>query len=319
MRIYYHYARGDYCGRGEKNNNDYVSRHHAISYPHMYMFGVVLLAYFQIEWNSFEGNESNRSKRLERIDLFQKFQKYYGESSATNSSSIQSILKDHMNEGDDLFNYTDRNCQNFFMQVAWTDANLFMGPAGKFRSDDPGQGLDGIPLTLGSDEFIKKLGELRDAHFITGLPAMNQNQPSNSWINLEKEDIAYIAKEYLQHLPKSIIRQRPYETRVSDWCAVVESADNRPNNKCYDIFFGRGIKQPREEIVRFKLVLAENPQYIPAAKFKYHLCRDKVVVLIGIDHTRKDDFFIGVIRNKENSHREQANDFILEKLNRYKS
>lgn len=298
MRIEYDYSRNNYSGSGRTFNSGNISRHHTIAYPHMYEYGVILLAYFQTLGDA-----------LDKDPCFLRFLEYYRGQNAVNYATIHRILEEHVREQYGVINYRENKCRNFFMTVAWTEANLFTGPAGKLRGKDPGQGQDEVPVSSETSAFIRKLKELR-ASGIEGEIAMNQGE--NGWLNLSEDKISGIARQYIEALPNF---SRSFETRVSDWRAVLfgEAEGNRSYD-CFDIFFSKNSKNGKFAQYEFQLELAENPAFISADKQRQRLRKDKIVVLTGIGHTGNRDFFTGVLKNKESDFLAQANQTVVDQI-----
>ena len=182
MRLEYDYRRNDYPHGGD-TLGAHLSRHHVVCYPHMYAFGVILLAYFQLLGDALDSDAK-----------YQKFLRYYGRWSATNDSAVHNIVRACKNGQRDVLNYYDDKCRNFFKEVAWTESNLFIGPSGTLRADDPGQGIDTVPVSMGQDGFIRRLIELR-GRGIPGEIPMSADQAG--FIRLDGKDISDIARGYL--------------------------------------------------------------------------------------------------------------------------
>lgn len=298
MRIEYDYKRNNYVGGGKVYDSDNISRHHIVSYPHMFEFGTILLAYFQILGDGLLG------------DLyFKRFLEYYGVHSSTNLSTIQTILKEQRSGLRDAFNYCEKNCRNFFMTVAWTDANLFTGPAGKLRADDPGQSVDGVPSSLTLNSFETALINIRMSGIIKGKPALSKGERGS--INLEERKIAEIAREYIRNLPNITC---PYETRVSDWLAVPLEANRSRQYDCYDIFFSTNPKNNNLEKRGYKLELAKHAEYPSETHRNQRYRSDHVVVLTEVKSTRSDDYFMGVLKEKDPAFLEQAREAIADRI-----
>lgn len=298
MRARYEYRRSDYSGNGRALNSSNLSRHHTIAYPHMYEFGVILLSYFQL-----------LRDKLDQDPCFLRFQDYYRGRNEVSSQTIQTILSRHTGELNGEFDYRENECRGFFKTVAWTESNLFTGPAGKFRRNDPGQGMDQIPVSSEASAFIRKLKELRGAGIEGSIPV---NQGENGWINLREDKLCSIARGFIEALPQT---SRLLETKVRDWrAALYGNGMANQGYDAYDIFFSKNPKNDKLEHFEFQLELAENPAFIPARQRRQRLNNDSVAVLTGIGHAGNRDFFFGVLKKKNRAFEEQADHAIADHI-----
>lgn len=302
MRVRYDYSRNDYSrndySEERKTFGSNLTRHHTIAYPHMYEFGVIILTYFQL-----------LRDHLDKDPCFLRFQDYYRGQNAVNVRMIHTILSEHTGELHDEVNYRENKCRNFFMTVAWTKANLFTGPAGKLRRNDPGQGVDQVPLSSDASAFIRKLKELRASGIEGQIPV---NQGDNGWINLREDKIYKIAREFIRALPSTACL---FETKVRDWRAVLYG--NGFANQAYDtydIYFSNNPKNVQLPQFEFQVELAENSAFISAAQQKQRFKNDRIAVLTGIGHTRNRDFFTGVFKSRDRILEGQADEVITDHI-----
>lgn len=298
MRLEYEYRRNDYPHAGDMPLGAHLSRHHVVCYPHMYAFGVILLAYFQLLGDALDSDAP-----------YQKFLRYYGQWSATNDSAVHNIVGNCKNGQRDVLNYYDDKCRNFFKEVAWTESNLFIGPSGTLRADDPGQGIDTVPVSMGQDGFIRRLIELR-GRGIPGVIPMSADQAG--FISLDVKDISDIARGYIEKLPDVPVL---HESRVSDWRAVplADVGSNR-SHEAFEIFFSKNSKNNKHESRGYQLELASNPQFPTNHGRLQRQNGDQVAVLIGIECKRSGEYLTGVLKHSDDSFRQQENVSIAEKI-----
>ena len=305
--ITYHYKeRGDYPYNGKKLE-DSLARHHIISYPHMYEFGVIVLAYFQILYNE---------DRLEQDECFKKFSQYYNIS----NHLVTGILKKRKEYK--IFDY-EKEAKGVLNQIAWTQANIFVGPAGKYRCDDPEQGKDGIPLSM-RNSFSPKIQSIRSNKGIPGSPAMQKGSIGN--IAIGKTEICNIGKIFMNALPET---RNLHNTKVGDWAAVQEigiiknnpgsnnqrngNANNFTRGVCYPIFFKKSNSRSdqEKETFGFKLRLKNNKNnFCSSNTNKEKICNEKIVVILRLYQTRNDYFVEGIIKKKGAEHEWQQDDDI---------
>lgn len=298
MRLEYEYRRNDYPHAGDMPLGAHLSRHHVVCYPHMYAFGVILLAYFQLLGDALDSDAP-----------YQKFLRYYGQWSATNDSAVHNIVRARINGQRDVLNYCDDKCRNFFKEVAWTKSNLFIGPSGKLRADDPGQGIDAVPVSMGQDGFIRRLMELRGGRISGNIP-MSEDQVG--FINLDVNAISDIARGYLDKLPDVPVL---HESRVSDWRAVsLADAGSNRSHEAFAIFFSKNSKNNKHESRGYQLELASNPQFPTNHGRLQRQNGNKVAVLIGVECTRSGAYLAGVLKDSNVSFQQQENVPISEKI-----
>lgn len=123
---------------GFPNSNETLSknlaRHHILSYPFMLSFSVVTFWYIATC-----GSESIAKQKL---DNFYEVRKVGGWFDACAPFKNKSNLVRAVNDA-----------SSFLSWICWAESNLFIGPAGRYRLDDPSQKMDKFPLYM--DDRVK--------------------------------------------------------------------------------------------------------------------------------------------------------------------
>lgn len=128
---------GNYPGPGLVGPN--AARHHIISYPFMQVYAVVAAWYCCME----EGRS-----------LFNDYDRFF-QARGINWNALQTQLAGKTSV--DLEITQNLPHSGIINWVCWAESNLFIGPAGCFRKDDPSQRVDKLPLSM--DAGQKALAE----------------------------------------------------------------------------------------------------------------------------------------------------------------
>lgn len=292
MGIDYEYFKADIPGE-ESRIGENLARHHIISRVHMFEFAVILLAYFQMKYADVGGGLSKDSE-------FCRFMSYYNKSGLNEGEVLKILGRREIKAPGykyDSFTYsmgdTEKNAAN---QTVWTRANLFTGPDGRFRYDDPGQDYDGIPFSMPDSSFSQQLYHIR-AGGIPGRPAMEDK--GWGYLALDQKRIFQIAETFIHALPPTM---QVHDTKVSDWRAVMLKKGQLCKESCYKIFITKNRKNHGKEIGKFRLGLVTG-----AASFQKRPCipyvvKGKVAVIFGTGVDEYGDFLWGVIKDEEPDH-----------------
>ena len=191
-----------------------LSHHHRLSMPHIYALGAIVMA--AAATNS-QIHDAFNSLLLN----------YYGPNMGLGQNSLPNV-----EYGDNVIKvyYPDDNqvLRGILSRISWTDDNLFVGPAGKYRNDDPSQQNDKIPRSVGKWRFTD---ELISAFSLLNQPVPHvEGQGGKSFaVHLNERVMTQIVDKFLGVYPNPaspLIRS----TLVQDWVAQV-------GNRCYPIFF----------------------------------------------------------------------------------
>ena len=144
---------GNYPGNGVLSG--YMARHHVISYPFMQVYAVVAAWYCTV----------HNKKLINQYDAF-------FNARGVNWGAFQAVFNI---PADENYVYLEMDANQPYAGiinwVCWAESNLFIGPAGCYRLDDPSQRVDKIPLSM--DTRQKKLAEaVKEAWKMVANPAV---------------------------------------------------------------------------------------------------------------------------------------------------
>lgn len=137
ISITYTYQRGGNANDRRVYHN--ISHHHVISYPRMYELGALALCYLD---------------RLERndIDINARVELLAGINSLTTARVMSAVHAVILLEDTGRIIYHLPSYRSeihaCLSEIAWLPMNLFTGPKGDFRSDDPSQRYDSFPPNM---------------------------------------------------------------------------------------------------------------------------------------------------------------------------
>ena len=138
--ITYRYKRpaGGYPGPGALSQE--LSRHHMFSYPFMLTYAVVVMHYLAL-------NEDEQA--------LEKLAKFYRD---RGMAGIPFDIRNFRNNALEI--NVDENMPHL-VWICWAEPNLFIGPGGKYRDDDPSQKMEQFPLSLpaGQKRLAKAVAE----------------------------------------------------------------------------------------------------------------------------------------------------------------
>lgn len=287
--IRYYYERG---GDGPPTNpNGTLSNHHVLSYPHMYALGVIVLATavadtdFRNRCSDVLGNYYNDNK----------------------GGGVQLTSEKLPDLTDNKISFVDKKDQidPILKKIAWTHDNLFVGPSGKYRDDDPSQGTDGIPISVGRWDFPNTMQTL--FREIKSYVANEKDQIGT--INIEEHKMKRIAEGFIR-----AIRWReqamPEESRVSDWVVQITKCNGgRTEPGYFPVFF------PKSAGKEFDLrsEMAKNDLYCGRFSLKKRGMRvntDRRFRVLARDIRGEKLSLFGRIVNAESEHGGQDYEFI---------
>lgn len=196
-----------YYHRGEKNRNDLspsISRHHVISYPRMYYLGVLALCYLK----------SQPEIVSEKVKLLK-------DVCGNQNLNIEEALK-HVNncvEGKFSIPSDVPIVQEVLNEIAWMPMNLFTGPSGNFRIDDPSQRNESLPEKMSDEQkgALKKIiGGLKE-YSHSFIPHIEGEGGSTKSVHFDNENqFNDLAKLFLENI-KSDKPLSCYDSELSDW------------------------------------------------------------------------------------------------------
>lgn len=299
-----------YAIKGMEQNelDSRLSRHHIIAFPYMYALGVIVVAYLY----------RYRMERDSRIREIEDFYKYYYGNETPNGTDLWRVLQEnHICHGDrNRLNFTQGNCVAVFNRLAWTPENIFLGPAGKFREDDPGQECEQIPLSmrcLQTERYLiwvlyEKYRQVLCRQKST--LAMRTNE--TGYIEIEEQELVEIGKVFLHHLAGKRALGGGYRTLVCDWVARRYDKSSQGNRSCFLIDFEIGAEErkaynektnaPYKNYHPYVLRLARNSSsFIHSSMQCISICQDMYVVIFGIVKEGNIYAFKGMLKDMPGS------------------
>lgn len=213
ISIKYPYERtGNYPLAGAGNLNAGLARHHILSFPFMLSFAVVTFWYIATHQNDaasyaeamldnfFRDDKRNQNGWLTLCGCFNKkdTQLYFGQEIQDAKSALN--------------------------WICWAESNLFIGPAGKHRIDDPSQKMDHIPLSMGATKKGKKvMDKAAEVKSVWATVCHSGNsgedgQPITLSINDQAvPNFVKVFAEYICLSEADVI----YRSKYSDWAAYL--------------------------------------------------------------------------------------------------
>jgi hypothetical protein len=250
--IQYRRNNGGYPGT-QTALSGHLARHHIISYPFMAVYAVVAMWYCSLHQ-----------------DVWKEYCKFFSRQMLSLDATIK-YFNDLIDKSNIFIDLTA--AKNVYVaslrRVCWAESNLFIGPAGAYRTDDPSQCKEKYPLSMDekqvkkADAVWKKWSTISSAR-ITG--------EDNQFITFSLEDDEKLADFVSAFLEYINYTQDIHVTRYDDWAAVP-----------YD-----GVK----EVYTFWVALQKNTDGKAEKTFQFRL-RDKaaneeepVVCMISFDQKK---------------------------------
>lgn len=205
--ISYRYKRtvGGYPGPGALTAN--LSRHHIFSYPFMLTFAVVVLHYLA---------NSDDEKALRKLEAFYR-------------ARIRGGIPFHIGEfkNSALETKVDGNMGSL-VWICWAEPNLFIGPDGAYRDDDPSQRMEFLPLSL--PEKQKKLAQTVAVKWSAVSSSRIVGREDDAIrVSFDDRKLAEFADSFLDYInyagPGGA--QNIHRTTYDDWVLVKDQANAR--------------------------------------------------------------------------------------------
>lgn len=248
--------------------NGTLSNHHVVSYPRMFSLGVIVLAEAAVN----EGFITTCNNIL---------RSYYGRNNMPQltKSILPTVVGDNITFPSDTNKNETKNMYNILYKIAWSHDNLFVGPAGVYRDDDPSQRNDGIPISAGKWRFPENMCKLFD-RFSSNIP--NESNISRT-LNLKKYVLHDIARDFIQAVTEGHQQQQPNpkESIVSDWVAkIYDRRGNSIGSGYYPIYFpdtpGGDVNLNRDmhkdDLYHGRLSLRKNSDMTVIPKKRFRVC-----------------------------------------------
>lgn len=296
ISISYYYERGGNAAGGLASNR--LSHHHVIAYPYMYYLGVISLCYLRHLRDA--GDASYESSK----------QKLFDACHAPNLNLDMAV--------DRIVCTLDRGVKHFSLsrgaqidevltKVAWMPMNLFTGPCGEIRADDPGQGYDTMPEGMRRNQKEKLEGIISAIKTYNHSSIPHEQGAGGSTQSISFNNDTYLSKFAEEFLSCFDSRMGCYNASVSDW--LIES-----NKKYYRVLVYKGKPEraltagnPKgKELISGKFVVKKEHQNVSREIFK----------LLEIQMDRGEVYGI-LINDAENEYERQANERIEDKLARF--
>jgi hypothetical protein len=177
-------------------------------------------------------------------------------------------------------------------RFAWLPWNLFIGPAGKFRFEDPSQGVEkNLPLKMPNRDEIENLNRCFKS---LGAAYLSDSAGDICPVTLDEnklENFARSAARFLSALKQNNLT--PYDSLVEDWVL----AENSSSKDKYGVFFPENpdaIKDKREDIniksYKFgvKTERKDLPNVVRLISKSSELCRGRIVST-GPEHRKQGE------------------------------
>lgn len=207
ITIKYRYERtGNYPGGGKALGAE-LARHHILSYPFMRSFAVVTFWYMATH-----GSDSIKKK----LDYFYGVRKVGGWFKACEPFNNQSYLEDPVNKA-----------SSFLSWICWAESNLFIGPAGRYRLDDPSQRMDKFPLYM--DDRVK-IGATRvkEAWVAICDSSVVGEEGAEITLNIKSDKLPNFVEAFVDYIclskPDDI-----YESKYKEWAAYPTTGKSKPH------------------------------------------------------------------------------------------
>ncbi|MBD5470809.1 MAG: hypothetical protein HDR19_06800 [Lachnospiraceae bacterium] len=287
MRVsisYYYYRGGTAAGPALSN---FLSHHHVISYPRMYYLGVLSLCYLKKLKTT---NESAANAKMQTL---------------LNACRIPNLpvanaVNAVSNTEPDRFNIPEgnNNIQNTLYGIAWMPQNLFIGPAGKIRLDDPSQNNDKLPIGMPNAQK-RNINQI-----ITGLNLYSHsNIPHVCGAGGQTNAVAFDNEADFNRLVELFFDNIGgtcgcYDSKISDWLIGV---NNNSRINYYNILFSTSARAAQEaENLRQKRTLVTGKFAVKSNSIK-NIDSKKCFKALSKDA----DYVYGSLNNLEQECRDQ--------------
>lgn len=222
----------------DKINNEtlppYMARHHLISYPFMHSFAIVLLWYI--------ANDSNY-QQMERLNKF-----FISHGQSNWKDRIKIFAGNNKGCNYDGGNSDVNNC---IREICWAPANLFIGPSGEYREDDPSQKMEELP-----NSFPDKQKELA-GNTIAKWNTISKSRivgRDGAKISIQIENTRSLSEFINAFVNYITCSENVYKTCYNDWVVVSSQ------NKKYSFWVEENMSKKKIEDVpdKFKFCLRKD-------------------------------------------------------------
>lgn len=214
--ISYYYNRGAAPGVWPALTPD-LSKHHIISYPHMFALGVIYVTWLR------ENSGKEHAQYGQACQTLLVFLQSRG--FAVDQAYLEQLLQNTLQGESGRYRLLNESgshqsagqLQSFLNQFSWMDSNLFIGPSGAFRCDDPSQKIDKLPLSLPESQkkMIRQLITLKKEYLPSVIPNQSGTRGTITCPQKGAEELVFQLEQLLGASARGI-----YESKVSDWGAV---------------------------------------------------------------------------------------------------
>lgn len=239
MNITYRYERtGNYPGNGKALGAE-LARHHILSYPFMRSFAVVTFWYMATH-----ESDSIAAKAKNKLDDF-----YQARGVGIGVNGWFNTCKLFKNKSN--LELEVEKASGFLNWICWAESNLFIGPAGKHRLDDPSQKMDQFPLNM--DKAVKhKATEVKKAWDKICASRLVGEKDQMISLSINDKELPNFVEIFVEYIclskPKCI-----YESKYKDWAAYPTTGKSKPHQ------FWLNLSQPNNDIKdkRYKFALRD--------------------------------------------------------------
>lgn len=202
ISITYTYQRGGNAKDSRVYNN--ISHHHVICYPRMYELGALVLCYL----NRLEKAHINISPKVDLLAGINSL------TAARVMSAVHAVISQD-NTGKAAY-HLPSDCSDIhacLSEIAWLPMNLFTGPKGNFRSDDPGQGLESFPPNMPYNQRAAIKNIIKEISRCCTSYIPNVSGASGT-VRFSKENFNCLMDIFFNNID---IHLRCYDSKVKDW------------------------------------------------------------------------------------------------------
>lgn len=232
------------------------------------------------------------------------------ENTATDTGTIvPAVLEEsHRFYGNAInYHFTDTNSVATLNRLAWTPENLFIGPAGKFRGDDPASNCDKIPISMKArscnsksfnrylyDKYQQMLADKRKYDI-----ALTKND--YGYIYIDETELIDFSTNFLSRLKNLTAVRREHNTLVNDWVAIRRNSNGRISSACFKIYIDTNkehqAKYEQKKYNDYVLCLAYNSSsFIKSHNTpNLNICQEQYVSIFGMKSENNIFSFKGVV------------------------
>lgn len=201
FKIQYKRADGGYSGK-EEGLNSYLARHHIISYPFMQIYTIVTA------WYCTNNNE-----------MREKFNKFLKDRSPYRYDETNVLYKKLKEKTEIYLDMNETGWSDILNKVCWAESNLFIGPGGLYRMDDPSQKKEKFPLSMDKQQMQLANNVISAWNSISNAAIVGEKDQFIEF-TLKKADSKGVEKFVAAFLAYINCTKDIYVTRYDDWVAV---------------------------------------------------------------------------------------------------